>query len=55
MTRLIPNTTFTCKSFYAGESLLLENVRIGGEGSPELYQIGKINGIQFDIISGSEI
>ena len=55
MTRLIPNTTFTCKSFYSGESLLLENVRIGGEGSPGLYQIGKKNGIQFDIMNGKEI
>lgn len=51
-TRLIPNTTFTCKNLYAGESLLLENVRIGDEGCPGIYQIGKINGIQFDIISG---
>lgn len=51
-TRLVPGTTFTCQSFVAGETAILNNVCMGGIGEPCVYQIGRSNGIQFDVLNG---
>lgn len=50
-TRLVPDTTFHCAVFIAGQPAVFDHVRISGSKESILYSIGKNSGIQFDILT----
>lgn len=49
-TRLVQGTIFKCFTILSGESMMLDNVLIGGVGTPVTYSIGLNYGVQFDLI-----
>lgn len=50
-TRLTKGTTFQCSLIIAGEPLTLDHVCFEGSPDPCVYQVGSINGVQFDVMT----
>lgn len=50
-TRLIKNTTFQCSIIVAGDPLFIDHVCIGGTAEPCVYQMGSVNGVQFEMLT----
>jgi len=49
-TRLVQGTTFKCSLILSDQPLVLDQVCIGGTGVPVPYCIGRLYGVQFDLI-----
>lgn len=50
-TRLTQGTTFQCSLIIAGEPLTLDHVCLEGSLDPCVYQVGSVNGVQFDVMT----